>query len=39
MNLQTLQVSWDSYPAQNFSTEDIDWEKVKKFVDQVSQVK
>ena len=38
MNLQTLQVSWDSYPAQNASIEDIDWGKVRKFVNKVNEI-
>jgi ATP-dependent DNA helicase RecG len=37
MNLQTLQVSWDSYPAQNVEIQDIDLEKVRKFVNKVNE--
>ena len=37
MSMQTLQVSWDSYPAQNASVEDIDLEKVRKFINKVNE--
>ena len=37
LNLQTLQVSWDSYPAIHSSINDIDWDKVDKFVNNVNE--
>ena len=37
LNLQTLQVSWDSYPAIHSSINDIDWDKVDKFVKNVNE--
>jgi ATP-dependent DNA helicase RecG len=36
MNLQSLQLSWDAYPAQNTTFEDLDFTKVKKFIDKVN---
>ncbi len=36
LNLQTLQVSWDSYPSTQSSIDDIDWKKVDKFVNKVN---
>jgi ATP-dependent DNA helicase RecG len=36
MNLQTLQVSWDAYPAPNVSMADIDLNKVQKFTAKVN---
>jgi ATP-dependent DNA helicase RecG len=38
MNLQTLQISWDSYPAPNATMEDIDKEKVREFVNKVNKI-
>ena len=37
MNMQTLQVSWDSYPAQNTSMKDIDLKKVHEFINKVNE--
>jgi ATP-dependent DNA helicase RecG len=37
MNLQTLQVSWDAYPAPNASIEDLDLNKIQKFIDKVNE--
>ena len=37
MNIQTLQVSWDSYPAADTSIDDIDLEKVRKFTGKVNE--
>jgi ATP-dependent DNA helicase RecG len=34
--MQTLQVSWDSYPAQNTSIENIDLKKVINFINKVN---
>jgi ATP-dependent DNA helicase RecG len=36
LNMQTLQVSWDSYPALNATLEDIDWNKVRNFIGKVN---
>jgi ATP-dependent DNA helicase RecG len=37
LNLQTLQVSWDSYPATDVSIDDIDLAKVLKFTNKVNE--
>jgi ATP-dependent DNA helicase RecG len=37
MNMQTLQVSWDSYPAQGASMKDIDIKKVRNFIKKVNE--
>jgi len=37
MNMQTLQVSWDSYPAQDTSMKDIDLRKVRHFIKKVNE--
>jgi len=36
LSLQSLQVSWDSYPAPTLSLDDIDLEKAEKFVQKVN---
>ena len=37
MSMQTLQISWDSYPAQNTSIKDIDLRKVRNFIKKVNE--
>jgi ATP-dependent DNA helicase RecG len=37
MSMQTLQVSWDSYPAQNTSIKNIDLKKVNNFIKKVNE--
>lgn len=36
LNLQSLQLSWDAYPAQNATIENIDEGKVKSFIEKVN---
>ncbi len=36
LNLQSLQVSWDSYPKHSATIDDIDLSKVEKFIDKVN---
>ena len=36
LTMQTLQVSWDSYPDINANMEDIDWDKVRNFISKVN---
>ncbi|MCL2100510.1 MAG: putative DNA binding domain-containing protein [Fibromonadales bacterium] len=37
MSMQTLQISWDSYPAPNASIKDIDLRKVRNFIKRVNE--
>jgi ATP-dependent DNA helicase RecG len=36
MSMQSLQVSWDSYPAPNLSLDDLDLKKIEKFISKVN---
>ncbi len=38
MSMQSLQVSWDSYPAHNLNIDDIDLRKVEKFIQKVNSI-
>ena len=38
LSLQSLQVSWDSYPAPNHSIDDLDLKKAKKFIQKVNTI-
>jgi len=38
LSLQSLQVSWDSYPAPNHSIDDLDLKKIEKFIQKVNSI-
>jgi len=38
MNMASLQLSWDSYPAHGYTIDDIDFQKVDKFIERVNKV-
>ena len=38
LNMQILQVSWDAYPAMNAAINDIDFGKVRKFINKVNEI-